>query len=154
MMASHGAALGGQSPHEHGGGQQSAADLGHHAFGESQPPAVGCPGRLEGGGLRAVAAGQHGGAMGGAQAEASGGRSADQATEDRLTIEAGDAQPVDGTVRADQRGGSGVTEQPVVLDRHESAVAVGDIAALRTGGCETTLRAVQWASRRRPKAMP
>ena len=65
---------GGESAHQHGGGEQPAADLGHHAFGEGQPPAVGLPGRLEGGGLGTVAAGDDGGGVGGAETEPSGGR--------------------------------------------------------------------------------
>ena len=108
---------GGQSAHQHGGGEQPAADLGHHALGEGQPTGVGLPGRLEGGGVGAVAASHYLGGVCGGKSEASRGRSADQLAEHRLTVEARDAQPVDGTVGADQRGRAGVAEQPVVLDR-------------------------------------
>ena len=129
---------GGESAHQHGGGQQPAADLGHHALGEGQPTGVGLPGRLEGGGVRAVAAGHDlGGAVRRAESEASGGRSADQPAEHRLTVEARDAQPVDRTVGADQRGGAGVAEQPVVLDRDGSS-----------------RRRLIAAPRRRPRAVP
>ena len=99
-----------------GGGEQAPADLGHHALGEGQPTGVGLPGRLEGGGVRAVAASHYLGGVSGGKSEASRGRS-DQLAEYRLTIEARDAQPVDRTVGADQRGRAGVAEQSVVLDR-------------------------------------
>ena len=84
-------------------------------------PIVGLPGRLECGGVGTVAAGDHGGGVGGGETEASGRRSADQATEHRLPVEAGDAQPVDGAVGADERRGAGVAEQPIVLDRNVAA---------------------------------
>ena len=108
---------GGESAHQHGGGEQAPADLGHHALGEGQPTGVGLPGRLEGGGVRAVAASHYLGGVCGGKSEASRGRSADQLAEYRLTVEARDAQPVDRTVGADQRGRAGVAEQSVVLDR-------------------------------------
>ena len=108
---------GGESAHQHGGGEQAPADLGHHALGEGQPTGVGLPGRLEGGGVGAVAASHYLGGVCGGKSEASRGRSADQLAEYRLTVEARDAQPVDRTVGADQRGRAGVAEQSVVLDR-------------------------------------
>ena len=47
------------------------------------------------------------------------GWSADQASKDRLTVEGWDAQPVDGSVRRDERRGAGVTDEAVRLDRWE-----------------------------------
>ena len=98
-------------------GSSRPLDLGHHSFGQRQPPIFGLPGRLEGGGVGTVVARDDGSGVGRGETEAARGRSADQATEDRLPVEAGDAQPVDGAVGADERRGSGVSEQPVVLDR-------------------------------------
>ena len=41
MTASTGAIVGSQPAHQHGGGEEPAADLGDHAFGEGELPVVG-----------------------------------------------------------------------------------------------------------------
>ena len=41
----------------------------------------------------------------------------DESAEHGLSVEAGDAHPVDGAVGSDERGGAGVADESVVLDR-------------------------------------
>ena len=147
MIASTGPSAGGQPSHQHRGGQELAAHLGHHALGQRQPPGIGVPGRLERDGFGAVAAARQADGTGGGKAEAACGRSADEATEHRPTVEAGDAQPVDRPVRADQRGAAGVAEQGVVLDGD----ADGSVSP-----CEewNITASPQRTPSRRPSAMP
>jgi hypothetical protein len=111
------AAGGGESAHQQAGRQQPAADVGDHPLGQGELPARRVPGCLKGGGVGSVAAGDDRGRSGRAHAEGARRRPADQAAEHGLAVEAGDAQPVDGAVGADKCRGTGVTEQPVVLDR-------------------------------------
>ena len=107
---------GGEPAHQQAGRQQPTGDVGDHPLGQGEPSARRVPGCLEGGGVGSVAAGDDRGRSGWPHAEGARRRPADQAAEHRLAVEAGNAQPVDGAVGADKCCGTGVTEQPVVLD--------------------------------------
>jgi hypothetical protein len=113
----HGPAVGGEVAHQERGGEQAAGDLGHHGVGEGEASLVGHPGRLDRGGVPAVVASHDRGGSSRRDAERPRGRPADQSPEDGFGVEAGRAQPVDGTVAGDQGGGAGVAEKAVVLDR-------------------------------------
>jgi hypothetical protein len=108
--------FGSEPAHHEGGRQQRSGDLGDHRLGEREPAPVDQPGRLEAGGARPVAAADDGGRAARAQPERAGVGPADEAPEDGLAVETGDAHPIDGPVGGDQRGGAGVADQPVVLD--------------------------------------
>jgi hypothetical protein len=112
-----GAGVGGESAHEQGRREETAGDLAHHRLGQRERPAGGLPGGLQRRRARAVAAGVDDRRAGRAEPEAAGFGSADEAAEDRLTVEAGNAEPVDGAVRGHQRGGAGVAQHRVVLYR-------------------------------------
>ena len=114
----HGTVLGGQPSDQQGGWQELAAHLGHHALGERQSSGIRPPGRLERCGVGEVPTADHGDTLRRRHPKPPCPRTADQATEHRVGVEARDAQPVDGSVGGDQRRRAGVTEQPVVLDRH------------------------------------
>ena len=112
-----GSAFGDQAAHQERGGEQAAGDLGHHGVGEGEAAPSDRPGRLDGGAVVPVAAGQDLGGPSWCDPERARRRSADEPSEDGVGVEAGRAEPVDGPVAGDQRGGAGVAEQAVVLDR-------------------------------------
>ncbi|HYX44674.1 MAG TPA: hypothetical protein VE760_06485 [Acidimicrobiales bacterium] len=112
----HRAVLRGEPSDEQARRKESAGDLGHHALGESEAAAFGRPGRLHGGGVGKVTATDDLGGPERAEAKAARGSAAHEAAEEGLTVEAGDAQPVQGAVGGDEGGGAGVAEQRVVLD--------------------------------------
>jgi hypothetical protein len=132
-------ALGREAPDEHGGGQQPAGDLGDHALGQDEAAGFALPGGLEGRRPRPVAPQQDPRRRRGTEPEAAGFGAADQAGEQRVAVEARHAQPVDGSVRGDQRAGASVADEPVVGDRRQvghlsAAAAAGRARHRRRGG--------------------
>jgi hypothetical protein len=119
-VALDGSGVRAEPAHEQGRRQETAGDLAHHRLGQGEGPAAGLPDGLQGrrvGAVTARADAERAGRAGGSEAEAAGPAPPDEAAEDRLAVEARDAQPVDGAVRGDQRGGARVAQHRVVLDR-------------------------------------
>ena len=76
-----------------------------------EPAAVRSPRRLEGGGAGSVATGDDGRiGPAGPSRNVPAVATANEAAEHGLAVEGGDAHPVDGAVRADQRGRAGVAQ--------------------------------------------
>ena len=111
-----------QAPDQQGGRQQPAGDLGHHALGQDQAPGGRVPGRLQGRRCRTVAPAARLRPSGGAEAERACLRAADQAAEQGVAVEAGQAQPVDRAAGGHQGGRAGVADQPIVDDRRHAGV--------------------------------
>lgn len=108
---------GGSEPaHQQRRRQQAAGDFGNHSFGQCEFAAVESPRRLERHGVGSVVARDGGGRPGRPHGEAAGVGAAHESSEEGLAVEAGGAHPVDGAVGADECGGAGVADQPVVLD--------------------------------------
>ena len=110
-------ALSREPPHEQRCRQLAAGHVGDHGFGESEEPALGPPGGLDGGGAGPVAPRDDRRRADRTHAEAAGRRPAYQSAKGRLAVEAGHAQPVDAAIGGHQGGAAGVAEQAIVADR-------------------------------------
>lgn len=115
-----------QASDEQRAGQESARDVTDKAVGELQFRAVESPGGDQRGRAWPVAPVHGANGLGGPDPEVAAVRAGYETTEERRVVEARDAPPVDRPVRGHEGGAAGVSDEPMVPDRHPAAAALAD----------------------------